>query len=259
VDDEFAAVREIFQLTHFQDGYAFASEALNDDHSLVVYQSNDRFSLAASGSVTKIVRDYLPEYLLVVGIAGGIACRGVALGDVVIPSFVHYPEIAKHVDNKILWRYVPFDHPSTMILGEPGRDVLRQNQWLDHVEVPRPEAGVPQVHLSESIIAGDKIWGSIEDASQEVLLDRFDDAVAVETESAGVARAVFSARCETERNLQYAVIRGVSDLVDVQDNQATREIWRPYAAHVAAAFALQLVKSLNAPRRMTQSIPTDLV
>ena len=42
-------------------------------------------------------------------------------------------------------------------------------------------------------------------------------------------------------NIQYAVVRGVSDLVAAADNDAMRKRWRPYAANAAATFAAGLV------------------
>jgi nucleoside phosphorylase len=258
VNDEFDAVKRVYGLTKFSRGYAFADpkEGATD---IVVYQSDDRFNLAASGSVTKIIRDYMPQFLLVVGIAGGVGAKGVTLGDVVVPRVVHYSELAKHVDGAIFWRYVPFDQPSAMILGAPGRDALREGNWTDRIDSVRPVDGVSTAIFGENIIAGDKIWGSLDDNTQKLILHRFEDAVAVETESAGVARAVFTARCELNHNLQYAVIRGISDLVDVPHNQVGRETWRPYAAAAAAAFSHEIAVRLLEDRSAEGLIAADLV
>jgi nucleoside phosphorylase len=259
IEEEFEAVQRHFGLAHFKGGYGFQEEPTHRSHDLVVYQSNDRFNLAASGSVTKIVRDFLPDRLIVVGIAGGIASRGTALGDVIVPQFIHYSELAKHIDDKVLWRYVSYDHPSTTLLGESVRDVHRRNTWAQNISVVRPAAGDVRVRLGESIIAGDKIWGNLNDDAQKLTLDRFEDAVAVETESAGVARAVFTARCEYNHNLQYVVIRAISDLVDQIENQTTRDIWRRYAADVAASFAVDLIDRMAQSATDVAFVATDLI
>ncbi len=259
LDEEFEAVRAALELTTFLNGYGYRAGESVLTPDVVVYQTSGRFNLAANGAVTNIVRDYLPDNLLVVGIAGGVAARGVELGDLVVPYFVHYSELAKHVDDAVSWRYVPYDQPSIRILGEPGRDVMREGRWVERVTAERPRAGQVGIHYGENIIAGEKIWGNLDDHAQRRMLERFDDAVAVETESAGVARAVFTSRCELGHNVEYAVIRGVSDLVDVRANQRTRELWRQYAADVAATYARELCLELMKREQEPGVLPVELV
>jgi len=77
----------------------------------------------------------------------------------------------------------------------------------------------------------------------------YGDALAIDMESYGVARAVHEARSDPGYNPRLLVIRGVSDLVhaapegeDGDDDTAEvnndeRARWKNYAAASAAAFA----------------------
>jgi nucleoside phosphorylase len=57
-------------------------------------------------------------------------------------------------------------------------------------------------------------------------------------ESFGIAREVYKSRCSIHYNLQYLVIRGISDLTNTErDNQEERRLWKDYASMAAAAFA----------------------
>ena len=168
-------------------------------------------------------------------------------------------ELAKRVDGNVLWRYFPYDHPSIRILGEPGRDTFREERWRAKLSCAPPAKARSKVHYGDSLLAGEKIWGSLDDDVQVELLERFDDAIAVETESAGVARAVFSARCELSHNLQFAIVRGISDLVDRSGNQRSRERWRRYAASAAAAFVHDLVERLLSEPQPSTAVPVEII
>lgn len=84
-------------------------------------------------------------------------------------------------------------------------------------------------------------------AWQRSVVDRYNDALAIDMESVGVARAVHEAREYFDYNPRFLVIRGISDLVrtrhDVQAdvNSQERSLWKPYASGVAAAFATRIV------------------
>ena len=101
------------------------------------------------------------------------------------------------------------------------------------------------------IVAGDILMGDAANPEQWSILQRFDKALAFEMEAFGVARAVFKSRDWVHYNPQFLVVRGISDLVDVDpgENQATRVAWTPYAVATAGAFTQALVERvLSAPQ-----------
>ena len=86
--------------------------------------------------------------------------------------------------------------------------------------------------------------GDKEGEYQKEILDEFDKAVAVDMESLGLARAAYTARGTRHYNLNYLIVRGVSDLVNANNNEADRQAWRPYAAAAAAAFTMSVIDDL---------------
>jgi nucleoside phosphorylase len=115
--------------------------------------------------------------------------------------------------------------------------VKMQGHWRDRVAAGRPVDGEPKV-IEGNLIAGDKILGDGENVYQKMILEEFDKALAVDMESYGLARGVYNARSTRHYNLNYLVVRGISDLVDKEGNDGQRKLWRDYAAATAAAFAL---------------------
>jgi len=113
------------------------------------------------------------------------------------------------------------------------------------VTVPRPADGSPKVIVG-SLVAGEKILGDPASEWQRQVIEEFSDAVAIDMESVGVARAVHEARTAVDYNPRFLVVRGISDLVRVateplpegstRDNVEERARWKPYAACVAAVF-----------------------
>jgi nucleoside phosphorylase len=78
----------------------------------------------------------------------------------------------------------------------------------------------------------------------QTTFDRFDKALAVDMESIGMARGVCARRTSFWYNPLYSVIRGISDLVGVEGNDATRAQWKVYAAHAAAVVAGEFIRRL---------------
>ena len=80
----------------------------------------------------------------------------------------------------------------------------------------------------------------------------YDDALAVDMESIGVALAVHRSRNDVTYNPRMAVVRGISDLVepnadapeDEERNTRQRQTWRPYASAVAATVTGALTDRL---------------
>src|SRR5262249_32858983 len=130
-----------------------------------------------------------------------------------------------------------FDHPSMYLRETITLRVKIAGRWLARVGKDRPIEGQPKV-LEGNLIAGDKILGDGENEYQCKILREFDKALAVDMESYGLARSVYNARSVRHYNLNYLVVRGISDLVDDEGNDEQRKKWRDYAAATAAAFAL---------------------
>ena len=161
------------------------------------------------------------DILLFVGVAG--ALKDLALGDVVAAHEVVWLHRAKVVDDE--HRDRPQVYPCTRELVQVARYTANQNVWQGRLAISMQES--PK-SLVGQILSGEQL---IKDANyKKALGSRYSDAVAVENEGYGLARAGTA-------SLKVLVIRGASDYADEtksDNNQAT-------AARSAAAFAAQVL------------------
>jgi adenosylhomocysteine nucleosidase len=276
--EEFTAAQRILA-THVPilgTPYYVTAISASHDYDLVLRQATDRTNTPANETVADLIEFLSPEFLLVVGTAGGVFGQdAIMLGDVVIADYVDYGEFRKKLPGNNLARKIPYDHPSVFLRERFAGPLRRRSDWIALINTPRPAAkaaqrsivdraknllrrkqgliGAPAPGLAQggpkaiegNILAGEKIWGDPTSKELQELLKEFDKAVAVDTESYGVARAVFRQRTSRRGyNPQYLVVRGICDFVNTEGNEAQRRAWTAYAATSAAAFAHCLAQDL---------------
>jgi nucleoside phosphorylase len=225
-----------------------------DPCDVVVMRSADRGNTPATNATRGLLEDFRPEVVILVGIAGGIARRDdIRPGDVVVADYLHYSEFRKIVGGTDRRRYAAYDQPSVSLRQHHIEPASRAGNWMDRLQqlgVEPPTGYVPRV-LVGSVVAGEKVLGDLDHEAHKYVVEEYDDALAVDMESFGFGRAVHEARQSVGYNPRLAVIRGISDLVatssdEVEDNQAQRNAWRPFAATAAAAFAAAVIERIGA-------------
>ncbi|MEX3101066.1 hypothetical protein [Streptomyces sp. ST1020] len=164
---------------------------------------------------THAVRLFAPRLVMFVGTAAGLT-RGVAPGDVVVATKVYGVHGGKATDSGFHAR------PETWQLSHAVRQtaVVAHRRW-------RRAPGAPAVHF-KPVAAGEQVLEGERSALRERLRLHYEDAVALDTESAGVAEAA-----SMDRTWPSMTVRGIDDGTD--DG-------RRAAAHNAAAFALAVVR-----------------
>jgi nucleoside phosphorylase len=243
--EEMEAAQRILECTENIPGtpYFVRGGHREGPYDVILRQSSGRTNIPAFEAVRDLIEDFFPAYLLLVGIAGGIAGRdGIALGDLVIANYIEYSEFAKVVPGQVLRRREPYDHPSLFLrasIAEP----LAKSGWREMIDVACPSDVPPKV-LTGPIVAGEKVLGDPDNEYQRGVLEYFDHAIAVEMEAFGFARALFHARRMVHYNPQGLVVRSISDLVNTEANDETRKKWKLYASATAAAFASAVVNQL---------------
>lgn len=293
IDEEFNAVREVFGATD-EIGttgiYAPARADLADggvagQFPFVLAQSPERSNIPASEATRQLSAAFRPEIFVVVGIAGGVrranmsgggvVWSGASTGDVVIASYVHYGEYAKHLPGGTRRRYFQIDHPAAGLVQmhgkAPERD-LSGPPWHAAIRAPRPAAGAPAVTVGE-ILAVEAVAAAPDRDAQAAMLAAYDNAVAVDMESMGVGRAMHEIRASVHYNPRWMCVRGISDPVLVypedpddrkaaileagaaSDNDAQRKAWKPYAAEAAAVYARLIVERIL--RTSRPAVPAD--
>jgi nucleoside phosphorylase len=258
IDAEARAIRESFGLQQQMSGTSYFT-SVDDGLAVVTMKTADRTNLGVTNGVSRLIEDLQPELLMIAGIAGGIrdAHRNeVEPGDVVLADYLHYTEYMKYSEEAgEQVKYIAMDQPSARHRATYADPVRLVDRWQVSIPVPRPVPGNTAVYPG-SLIAGEKLLGDPTNPKQKEILERYPDALAVDMESAGVGRAIHESRFDVRYNPAFLVIRGISDLSRVEPapnsadetilvtNQVERDLWRPYAAAAAAAFALAVASAV---------------
>jgi nucleoside phosphorylase len=237
---------------------------------VLVQQFGARANLAAASSVNKLIRDFRPQYFLVIGTAGGVhrpagddeepyTWEGPRRGDVVYSEYLHYGSFMKVSRSEYLMRHQPLDQPSTVLFNQ-ARGVMRDGSWTDlSKKFRRPADPVPRAKNVE-ILSGETVQDNPLEPVQQFLMKHFDRAGAIEMESGGVAERLYSTRETVHYAPGFLTVRGISDIVyargrrrrlrksDIPESTKgkteERDEWSPIAAAAATAFAVALTERL---------------
>jgi nucleoside phosphorylase len=202
-------------------------------YHIVVMPLLDMGRTQATAATSDAIRRWNPRYVILVGIAGGVAENGVKLGDVLVSTQIVDYELQKLTSEEpeIRWEVYRAD---PRLVGAARN--LDDSAWLELMSAKRPGRGAPKHHIGP-IASGDKVI-----ADSEVLAhyrDKWSKLTGVEMEAAGVAIASFQAAQQPG----FFMVRGVSDLADKKKNSARVKRWRSYACDIAASYAIALLKS----------------
>jgi adenosylhomocysteine nucleosidase len=192
-------------------------------------------TLAAAALTERAIAEFSPVAVLFVGVAGGLR-RWLEIGDVVVGTKVYAYHGGKSEDAGFLVR--PRSWEISHELEQVARRVHRARTWHEPL-APPCESQPPEVHF-EAIAAGDVVLNSKTSPVADDLHRNYNDAVAVEMESAGFALAGHLAG-----RVATATVRGISDHADglksVTDGLGSQRL----AARNAAAFAVALAAAIQ--------------
>jgi nucleoside phosphorylase len=246
VHEETAQLRRVFGLTTRIPGTAyFVSPGSSFERPEVVHREIDRTNLISGERVTRVIEDWQPELLVMCGTAGGIDKReGIAVGDIVVPPYVHYYAFAKHTSHGTFRRYIPFDYPSINLHSDYVAPLRDDTSWItDELRESLPDGWEPKV-LIDSIVVGDKLFGAPDSEEQREIVASYDDAVALDMESVGVCRGVAACRDNPQYNPRLLIIRCISDMINDPENDKSRDAARPHACSIASFFTKRVVDDI---------------
>jgi nucleoside phosphorylase len=189
-------------------------------------------TLAAATLTERAITEFSPAAVLFVGIAGGLR-PWLEIGDVVVGTKVYAYHGGKSTDADFLTR--PRSWEISHELEQVARKVHRTRKWHE----PLGEAQAPEVYF-EAIAAGDVVLDSGTSPVANALHRNYNDAVAVEMESAGFALAGHLAG-----QVRTATVRGISDRADGSKSATDGRGGQRLAARNAAAFAVALAASVH--------------
>lgn len=192
-------------------------------------------TLAAAALTERAVAEFSPAAVLFVGVAGGLR-EWLEIGDVVVGTKVYAYHGGKSTDAAFLSR--PQSWAISHELEQVARKVQRARKWHEPL-APPGEAQAPEVYF-EPIAAGDVVLDSRTSAVADALHHNYNDAVAVEMESAG-----FAAAAHLAGRIATATVRGISDHADGSKSVTDGRGGQRRAARNAAAFAVALAAAVH--------------
>jgi adenosylhomocysteine nucleosidase len=190
----------------------------------------------AAALTERAIAEFQPSTVLFVGVAGGLR-DWLSLGDVVVATRVYGYHGGRAETDEFLARPRAWDMPHH--IEQLARHVAR-TPW-SRGRLP----ATPTVHF-DPIAAGEVVLNSTNSPLARQIHTNYNDAIAVEMESAGVAHAG-----HLNMATPTATVRGISDLVNAKDD-TDLDGWQPIAARNAAAFAVALTTELDPSARSDQ-------
>ena len=223
-------------------------------HVVVEGLQLERSHQPAQAFAAALLKEWRPRCLLVADIGGGIhgggdeARDGLHLGDVVVAERLHYYELQKVVaadpgEPDRVQRYIRWQ-PTSPSLSSLARDLSGIVDWHSFLQIDRPPSPAPvapQLRLGE-LVCGDKLLTDPDAAETKYIVNHYDKALAVDMETVGIAHAALMAS-DAGLAVSFVALRGVSDWIDREDNQETRDNWKPAACDAAIAAARGLIEA----------------
>ncbi|MBN2393996.1 MAG: SUMF1/EgtB/PvdO family nonheme iron enzyme [Anaerolineae bacterium] len=179
------------------------------------------------------IRRWDPRYVILVGIAGGVAAKGVNLGDVLVADKIVDYALQKQTAEGADIRWEVYNASTSLLAAAQN---FKDDSWPDLVQVKRPRHSKPKRHIGP-IASGDVVIDFVDVLNK--YRETWSKLIGVEMEAGGVALSAFVA----EKQVQFFMIRGVSDLADGDKDKPKTQNWRAYACDVAAAYAVGLLRS----------------
>ena len=235
---EYQSVRghlsEIEELTHpngnvYEKGL-FKGDYHNWDVSIAeIGAGNNTCALQAERAI-----NYLnPQVVLFIGIAGGI--KDLNLGDVVVADKAYGYERGKVSSNGFLTR--PEVGVSSFAILERAKAEAKKETWK--LRLPKKNQRKKLKVITKPIAAGEKVITEVRSDVYELIHNSYNDTVAVEMEGSG-----FYTACHANKNIQFLIIRGISDLL-INKTESDSKGYQKIAAINASAFAFEVLSKFK--------------
>jgi nucleoside phosphorylase len=212
------------------------SDGSRSQYSVIVVPLANMGHTEAATATGDALRRWRPRFVLLVGIAGGMAKAGVRIGDVLVADQVADYELQKIENGKSSIRWQVHRADQRLLIAAQN---FRRQGW-HQTTARRYDKQEASVHFGP-ICTGNKV------IADESLVGQYRDVwaklIGVEMEASGVANAAAQAACRPG----FLMIRGVSDLADGDKNSQRVQRWRPYAREIAAAWTADFLKSGPVP------------
>jgi 8-oxo-dGTP diphosphatase len=189
----------------------------------------------------RAIAEFAPVAVLFVGVAGALR-QSLALGDVVVATHVYAYHGGTSEDGGLRARPRVWEAPHAT--DQLARHVDRTGDWRRDL----PPGADPRVHFGP-VAAGEIVQDSAVSREAGWIREHYNDALAIEMESAGVAQAGHL------NQAPVVIVRGLSDHADGTKRTTDHDAWKPRAAAHAAAFATALARDLISDAASVERAP----
>ena len=239
LDVEFTAVR-----THLRDerirthpeGTDFYVGTLPDGRGKIALVQVGQGNTGAAVLTERAISFLRPKLVMFVGIAGRLM-DDLGLGDVVVPPRI-YLLLRGYADDEGFHCRPEVWHISHA-LEQLAQRVHREGKW--QAGITGPPARRPGVFF-RPVVAGDVVLNGSDDLVHGYIRQHYNDAAAIEMESAGMAHAA-----ALNQSLPAMAVRSISDTASGDKDATDREGWQARAAQSAAAFAVAFLAEFFRP------------
>jgi nucleoside phosphorylase len=246
IDLEYAAVRvHLTGPRTYTDanGTRYETGELSGGRGRVALALTGQGNLAAAALTSRALAWFRPKVLVLVGVAGGLTSE-MSLGDVVVATRVHAYHGGRAQAGEFIPR--PKSWPISHVVEQDARAVARDGTWTRLL--PGDHVTVPAVHF-KPIVSGEVVLDARSGVFPELITRHYNDAVAIDMESAGVAEAAH------HNDFYYTItVRGISDHADGTKRATDAIGWQHRAAAHAAAFAVALAGRIVAGPGSTRPV-----
>jgi nucleoside phosphorylase len=202
-----------------------------DAHCIIAVVQTGMGNSPSAAATERALSLFKPDFAFFVGIAGGLR-DDLKIGDVVAANKVYGYEGGK---SGASFQPRPDAPPISHEAEQRAYAVVRDKIWQKRI-IPPPRI-MPDA-IVRPIAAGEKVLVSESSVDLKRVRATFTDAHAVAMEDHGFATAV-----RAHQSVCFAVVRGISDLVE-NKHEADRSGSHEFAARNAAAFAFEMLAGL---------------
>jgi nucleoside phosphorylase len=187
-------------------------------------------NLEAAQTTAVLIREWNPRFIIVTGLAGGLARSSQNFGDIAVSDSIVYYEQAKVRSTGLDYLNRQFVADPTLLSGVRN---VTDSSWRMRLPArpdgQEPNFFLPAIHVG-AVASGEKIIAGGQEADRLRFSQR--NLIAVEMESAGVASAALSAI----KKVGFITIRAICDFADGSKS----DDWRDYAdyqpRHISGHF-----------------------
>ncbi len=211
-------------------------------YSVILGMQGRAAEAPAALATTETIRSWQPQYLLFVGIAGGLPLDDLQKGDVVFANTIYgyeYGKIERVFHPRPDWLF----RTDLGLFNIASHLAMSPGQWAASL-APR-EGQRPPKALPGHIASGDKVVDNPSNEFFQQVLQFRPKLHAIEMEGAGAGLAIEQAKAHGQA-VGFLMIRGLSDMPRPPaegETQGTeeRDAWKLCAAEAAAAFTIALI------------------